>query len=85
MRVACNDWDDRTRLRVTHIHGCPGDPWRQHSLKSLITVSIEAKRSQKENEVGSGWVALAMEEDPQGRGKGTTGQSGSRKWRGVGG
>ena len=35
--------------------------------------------------MGSLWVALVVEEDPQGRGKGTTGQSGSRKWRGAGG
>ena len=40
-------------------------------LEELKIVATEAKRSQIEDAVGSSWVALAAEEDPQGRGMGT--------------
>ena len=40
-------------------------------IEELKTVATEAKRSQIEDAVGSSWVALAAEEDPQGRGIGT--------------
>ena len=40
-------------------------------LEKLKIVATEAKRSQRENAVGSSWAALAAEEDPQGRGIGT--------------
>ena len=39
-----------------------------HELKTSTT---EAKRSQIEDTVGRLWAALAAEEDPQGRGRGT--------------
>ena len=40
-------------------------------IEELKTVATEAKRSQIKDAVGSSWAALAMEEDPQGRGIGT--------------
>ena len=40
-------------------------------VEELKTVATEAKRSQIEDVVGSSWAALAVEEDPQGRGIGT--------------
>ena len=40
-------------------------------IRELKTVATEAKRSQKEDAVGSSWAALAAEDDPQGRGIGT--------------
>ena len=40
-------------------------------LEELKIVATEAKRSQIEDAVGSSWAALAAEEGPQGRGKGT--------------
>ena len=39
--------------------------------EELKIVATEAKRSQLEDAVGSSWAALAVEEDPQGRGIGT--------------
>ena len=49
----------------------PGRPMASALLEELKTVATEAKRSQIEDTVGSSWVALAAEEDPQGRGIGT--------------
>ena len=40
-------------------------------IEELKIVATEAKRTQIEDAVGSSWVALAAEEDPQGRGIGT--------------
>ena len=40
-------------------------------IEELKTVATEAKRNQIVDPVGISWVALAAEEDPQGRGKGT--------------
>ena len=40
-------------------------------LEELKIVATEVKRSQIEDAVGSSWAALAEEEDPQGRGRGT--------------
>ena len=40
-------------------------------IEELKIVATEAKRSQKEDAVGSSWAALAAEEDPQGRRIGT--------------
>ena len=40
-------------------------------FEELKTVTIEVKRNQIEDEVGSSWVALAVAEDPQGGGIGT--------------
>ena len=40
-------------------------------IEELKTVATEAKISQIEDTVGSSWAALAVEEDPQGRGIGT--------------
>ena len=40
-------------------------------LEELNIVATEAKRSQIEDAVGISWAALAAEEDPQGRGRGT--------------
>ena len=40
-------------------------------IEELKTVATKAKRSQIENAVGSSWAALAVEENPQGRGIGT--------------
>ena len=40
-------------------------------LEEPKTVATEVKTSQIENAVGSSWAALAVEEDPQGRGIGT--------------
>ena len=37
-------------------------------IGELKTVATEAKRSHIEDAVGSSWAALAVEEDPQGRG-----------------
>ena len=37
-------------------------------LEELKIVATEAKRSQIEDAVGSSWAALAVKEDPQGRG-----------------
>ena len=39
-------------------------------IEELKTIATEAKRSQIEDAVGSSWVALAAEEDPQERGIG---------------
>ena len=51
-------------------------------------MATDAKRSQIEDAVGSSWAALAVEEDPQGRGIGTllveAGAGGGGE-RGVGG
>ena len=38
---------------------------------ALKIVATEAKRSQIEDAVGSSWAALAVEENPQGKGIGT--------------
>ena len=38
-------------------------------IEELKTVAAEAKRSQIDDAVGSSWAALAVEEDPQGRGR----------------
>ena len=40
-------------------------------IEELKTVATVAKRSQREDAVGSSWAALAAGEDPQGRGIGT--------------
>ena len=40
-------------------------------IEELKTVVTEAKRSHIEDAVGSSWAALAVDEDPQGRGIGT--------------
>ena len=55
-------------------------------------MAVEAKRSQIDDAVGSSWAALAVEEDPQGRGIGTLlveagagGEEGRRGKRGRGG
>ena len=40
-------------------------------IHKLKTVATEAKRSQKEDAVGNLWAALAVEEDPRGKGIGT--------------
>ena len=40
-------------------------------IEELKTVATEAKKNQIEDAVGSSWAALAVEEDPQGRGIGT--------------
>ena len=61
-------------------------------IVELKTVATEAKRSQMEDAVGSSWAALAAEEDPQGRGRGTLlveagagrGNGGGRGGRGGG-
>ena len=37
-------------------------------LEEVKTVTTEVKRSQIEDIVGSSWAALAVEEDPEGRG-----------------
>ena len=59
--------------------------------EELKTVSTEAKRSQIDDVVGSSWVALSVEEDPQGRGMGNLlveagagGRGGGGKGGGVG-
>ena len=49
----------------------PERPMASALIEELKTVATEAKRSQKEDAVGSSWAALAAEEDPQGRGIGT--------------
>ena len=49
----------------------PERPMASALLEELKIVATEAKRSQKEDAVGSSWAALAAEEDPQGRGIGT--------------
>ena len=49
----------------------PERPMASALLGELKIVATEAKRSQIEDAVGSSWAALAAEEDPQGRGKGT--------------
>ena len=40
-------------------------------IEELKIVATEAKKSQIEDAVGSSWAALAVKEDPQGRGIGT--------------
>ena len=40
-------------------------------LEELKTVATEGKKNQREGARGSSWTALAVEEDPQGRGIGT--------------
>ena len=61
-------------------------------IEELKTVATEAKRSQIEDAVGSSWEALAVEEDPQGRGvetllveAGAGGGGGERGGGGAGG
>ena len=54
-------------------------------LEELTTVATEVKKGQKQDTVGSLWAALATEEDPQGRGRGSTGRSGCRRKRVAGG
>ena len=49
----------------------PERPMASALLEELKIVATEAKRSQIEDAVGSSWVALAVEEDPQRRGIGT--------------
>ena len=49
----------------------PERPMASALLEELKIVATEAKRSQIEDAVGSSWAALAAEEDPQGRGRGT--------------
>ena len=49
----------------------PERPMASALLDELKTVATEVKRSQKEDAVGSSWATLAVEEDPQGRGRGT--------------
>ena len=49
----------------------PERPMTPALIEELKIVATEAKRSQKEDAVGSSWAALAAEEDPQGRGIGT--------------
>ena len=46
----------------------PELPMTSALIKELKTVATEAKRSQIVDAVGSSWAALAVEEDPQGRG-----------------
>ena len=57
-------------------------------IEELKTVATEAKRSQIEDAVGSSWAALAVEENPQRRGKGTllieAGAGGGQGWGGRG-
>ena len=58
-------------------------------IEELKIVATEAKRRQIEDAVGSSWAALAVEENPQGRGIGTllveagAGGGGEREGRGV--
>ena len=58
-------------------------------IEELKTVATEARRSQIENAVGSSWAALAVEENPQGRGIGTllieAGAGGGQRRGGEGG
>ena len=49
----------------------PERPMASALIEELKIVATEAKRSQREDAVGSSWAALAAEEDPQGRGIGT--------------
>ena len=49
----------------------PGRPMASVLIEELKIVTTEAKRNQIEDAVGSSWAALAVEEDPQGRGIGT--------------
>ena len=49
----------------------PEQPMPSALIEERKTVVTEAKRRQIEEAVGSSWAALAAEEDPQGRGKGT--------------
>ena len=49
----------------------PERPMASALIEELKIVAAEAKRSQIEDTVGSSWVALAAEEDPQERGIGT--------------
>ena len=59
-------------------------------IEERKSVTIEVKRGQIEDAVGSSWAAFAAEEDPQGRGIGTllvetgAGGGGRRQGRGVG-
>ena len=55
-------------------------------LEELNTVVTEAKRGQIEDAEGSSWAALAVEEDPQGRGIETLlVEVGAEGWGGAGG
>ena len=66
----------------------PERPMASALIEELKTVATEAKRGQREDAVGSSWAALAVEEDPQGRGIGTLlveVGSGEGEWRGRGG
>ena len=49
----------------------PERPMASALLEELKIVATKAKRSQIEDAVGSSWAALAVEEDPQGRGIGS--------------
>ena len=55
-------------------------------IEELKTVATKAKRSQIEDAVGSSWAVLAVEENPQRRGKGTllieAGGGGGQGWGG---
>ena len=53
-------------------------------IEELKIVATEAKRSQIEDAVGSSWAALAVEEDPQGRGIGTLLVKAGAGWGGEG-
>ena len=55
-------------------------------IEELKTVATEAKRSQIEDAVSSSWAALAVKEDPQGRGIGTLlVEAGAERGEGGGG
>ena len=49
----------------------PERPMASALIEELKIVATEAKRTHIEDAVGSSWMALAAEEDPQGRGIGT--------------
>ena len=57
--------------RQSLIERLPGQPMASPLIKEPKVVATEAKRSQIEDAVGCSWAALAAEEDPQGRGRGT--------------
>ena len=82
--VATSAWGNLSSL----LERLPERPMASVLLGKLKTVATEVRRSPVEDAVGSSWAALAVEEDPHGRGIETqlveAGPEGGGGWAGEG-